>query len=86
MEGASKNLEELERVSNQKAEYDQRKGLSLEEHAREVEKVRVTIKQKKQKLAPMIKDLRAARGKFQVLEQEYNQKKDVYRTYYKQNA
>jgi len=78
VEGASRSLEELERVSAQKAQFDQRKGLSIEEHAREVEKVRLTIKEKKQKLAPMIKELRAARGKFQQLDTEYNAQKDIY--------
>eukprot|EP01047_Picozoa_sp_COSAG01_P123647 COSAG01_NODE_52602_length_345_cov_1.260163_1_plen_101_part_10 len=40
--------------------------------------MQLTIKEKKQKLAPMIKELRAARGKFQQLDTEYNAQKDIY--------
>jgi len=78
VEGATENLEQLEKVSSQKAEFDRRKGLTIEEHAREVEKVRLKIKEKKQKLAPMIKELRAERGKFQMLDAEYTAKKEAY--------
>jgi intraflagellar transport protein 81 len=78
VEGATENLERLEQVSSQKAVYDQKKGLTIEQHAMEVEKVRLTIKEKKQKLAPMIKDLRAERGKFQMLDAEYTTKKEAY--------
>ena len=42
-----------------------------------VEKTRLEINEKKKKLAPMIKELRQARGEFQQLEAVHTEKKNV---------
>ena len=51
-------------------------------HARQisklVEKINNQIKDKKGKLAPLIKDLRQVRTEFSQLESEYNEKKSLY--------
>ena len=78
VDGASKNLEALEDVAAKKSEYDRRKGMTLQEHSEEVDKIRRVIKEKKQKLAPMIKELRTARGEFQQLDATYQEKKGMY--------
>ena len=76
--GFSANQDQLEKVSTAKADYDHRKGLTLAEHSEVVERIRLEINDKKKKLAPMIKDLRAARGDFQQLEAVHGEKKSVY--------
>jgi intraflagellar transport protein 81 len=76
--GFSANQDQLEKVSTAKADYDHRKGLTLAEHSEVVERIRLEINEKKKKLAPMIKDLRAARGDFQQLEAVHGEKKSVY--------
>ena len=78
VDGAAKNLEELESVAAKKSEYDRRQGMTLQEHSEEVDKIRQIIKEKKQNLAPMIKDLRSARGEFQQLDGAYQEKKGMY--------
>jgi intraflagellar transport protein 81 len=78
VEGAANNLRELETVAAKKSEYDRRKGMTLQEHSEEVDKIRQIIKEKKQKLAPMIKELRAARGEFQQMDGSYQEQKGMY--------
>eukprot|EP01052_Picozoa_sp_SAG31_P033495 SAG31_NODE_3795_length_3876_cov_2.000794_1_plen_293_part_00 len=76
--GFTRDQDALEKASSQKAESDHRKGLTLQEHSQIVEKTRLEINEKKKKLAPMIKELRAARGKFQELEMLHTEKKNSY--------
>ncbi len=78
VEGAANNLRELETVAAKKSEYDRRKGMTLQEHSEEVDNIRQVIKDKKQKLAPMIKELRAARGEFQQMDGSYQEQKGMY--------
>ena len=52
--------------------------MTLQEHSEEVDKIRQVIKEKKQKLAPMIKDLRSARAEFQQLDGRYQEQKGMY--------
>ena len=65
-------------MAAKKSEYDRRKGMTLQEHSEEVDKIRQIIKDKKQKLAPMIKELRAARGEFQQMDGSYQEQKGMY--------
>lgn len=76
--GYTRDQDALEKASSQKAEFDHKKGLTLQEHSEIVEKTRLEINEKKKKLAPMIKELRAARGEFQQLEAVHTEKKNNY--------
>eukprot|EP01051_Picozoa_sp_SAG22_P015616 SAG22_NODE_2068_length_3054_cov_2.135025_3_plen_313_part_00 len=76
--GFTRDQDALEKASSQKAEFDHRKGLTLQEHSEIVEKTRLEINEKKKKLAPMIKELRAARGDFQQLEAVHTEKRNNY--------
>merc|ERR1712216_84207 len=75
LSGYQETQDELEKVSQQKAEVDEVKGKTLEEISQVVEEINRQIKEKKNHLAPQIKDLRALRVKFQEQESEYLEKK-----------
>jgi len=76
--GFSVAQDQLEKVSQQKAEVDEVKGKTLENISQVVEEINTQIKTRKNRLAPQIKELRALRSKFQELETEYLEKKGVY--------
>lgn len=64
--GFIETAESLEKVSAAKGEIDEAKGQTLEEISKFVTEINQVIKERKSKLAPQIKDLRAVRQKFQV--------------------
>mmetsp|Transcript_24055 Transcript_24055/g.52509 ORF Transcript_24055/g.52509 Transcript_24055/m.52509 type:complete len:690 (+) Transcript_24055:253-2322(+) len=76
--GFNKTQEDLEKISQQKAEVDSVKGKTLEEISTVVEGINSKIKENKNRLAPQIKSLRTLRTKFQELEAEYLEKKSAY--------
>lgn len=76
--GFAQTEEELQKVSQQKAEVDSVKGQTLEEISQVVEEINTQIKENKNRLAPQIKTLRSLRSKFGDVEAEYLQKKAVY--------
>lgn len=76
--GAAAMQDRLEEVSEKTMEVNQQKEISLEEISKLVEKINNQIKDKKGKLAPLIKDLRQVRTEFSQLESEYNEKKSLY--------
>lgn len=76
--GYSETKENLEKVSAMKSELDEEKGKTLEEISRVVTEINNSIKERKSKLAPQIKELRSIRQKYQELENEYMEKKAVY--------
>jgi len=65
-------------VAVQKRNLDQAKDKNLEELTKLVENIENQLKDKKAKLAPQIKQLRAYRQKYQELETSYNEKKKAY--------
>jgi len=71
LSGYQETQDELEKVSQQKAEVDEVKGKTLEEISRVVEEINGQIKARKNRLAPQIKDLRTLRVAFQEQESEY---------------
>lgn len=69
---------ELEQVSSTKADVDNTKGATLDDISRIVASITATLKQKKNKLAPQIKELRAIRTKFEEVEVGYLKRKKVH--------
>mmetsp|Transcript_44855 Transcript_44855/g.85746 ORF Transcript_44855/g.85746 Transcript_44855/m.85746 type:complete len:435 (-) Transcript_44855:307-1611(-) len=76
--GFIETAESLEKVSAAKGEIDEAKGQTLEEISKFVTEINQVIKERKSKLAPQIKDLRAVRQKFQELEVDHGEKKKTY--------
>ncbi|KAK3240307.1 hypothetical protein CYMTET_49849 [Cymbomonas tetramitiformis] len=76
--GFQETADSLEKVSAAKGEIDEQKGQTLEEISKFVTEINQVIKERKSKLAPQIKDLRAVRQKFQELEAEHGEKKKTY--------
>ncbi|XP_029366525.1 intraflagellar transport protein 81 homolog isoform X2 [Echeneis naucrates] len=75
--GYSDTQEELERVSAIKSELDEKKGRTLDGMSEMVKKLNSMIVEKKSALAPIIKELRSLRQRYQ-LNQEYEEKKVQY--------
>jgi len=75
LSGYQDTQDELEKVSQQKAEVDEVKGKTLEEISQVVEEINGQIKARKNRLAPQIKELRSLRVQFQEQESEYLDKK-----------
>merc|ERR1712193_281820 len=72
--------QELNTVSDKKAEIDMAKGQTLNEISKIVEEINHQIRMKKDKLAPQIKVLRKVRQEYTTVEQDFLQKKGVYDT------
>eukprot|EP00128_Syssomonas_multiformis_P000842 Colp12_sorted_trinity150504_noHs@30998 len=68
----------LEMVSSKKAELDEHKAKTLEQISDLVQKLNTSISEKKTKLAPVIRDLRAMRQKCHELEVVHGEKKSAY--------
>merc|ERR1719261_2313182 len=68
----------LEKASVEKSQVDKAKGKTLDEIQGIVQKINVQLKEKKNKLAPQIKALRAVRQNFQQVEAKYLEKKAMY--------
>jgi len=69
---------ELKEISVKKTATDREKGQTLEEISKIVTNINIALKDRKNKLAPQIKELRSVRQQFQELEQEYLSVKKVY--------
>mmetsp|Transcript_15452 Transcript_15452/g.36457 ORF Transcript_15452/g.36457 Transcript_15452/m.36457 type:complete len:703 (+) Transcript_15452:162-2270(+) len=69
--GYSKTQERLEEASEKKSELDETKGRTLEEISKIVTDITQSLKERKNKLAPQIKELRAVRQQYQELEARY---------------
>jgi intraflagellar transport protein 81 len=78
VQGALGVQADLEQVSSNKADVDNTKGQTLDEISRIVANITTTLKQKKNKLAPQIKELRAIRNKFEEIEAGYLKRKKVH--------
>mmetsp|Transcript_15301 Transcript_15301/g.43738 ORF Transcript_15301/g.43738 Transcript_15301/m.43738 type:complete len:638 (-) Transcript_15301:436-2349(-) len=68
----------LEEISAHKAQVDKSKEVQLDELSRIVTEITNQLKDKKNQLAPQIKNLREVRAQFQELEAKYNEKKGAY--------
>jgi len=68
----------LEKVSVTKSEVDKAKGKTLDQITEIVQQIKQKIMEKKNKLAPQIKALRAVRQNFQQVEVKYLEKKGAY--------
>eukprot|EP00929_Paragymnodinium_shiwhaense_P106287 TRINITY_DN7154_c0_g3_i1.p1 TRINITY_DN7154_c0_g3~~TRINITY_DN7154_c0_g3_i1.p1 ORF type:complete len:673 (-),score=310.08 TRINITY_DN7154_c0_g3_i1:131-2149(-) len=68
----------LEKASVEKSAVDKAKGKTLDEISAIVQKINAQLKEKKNKLAPQIKALRAVRQSFQQVEAKYMEKKASY--------
>lgn len=69
---------DLENVSAQKSAIDEIKGMTLNEISKTVEEINASINERKVRLAPQIKKLRAVRQQFTELEAEHSAAKQVY--------
>lgn len=78
--GYRQTQEELEKVSAVKSELDEKKGKTLEDISDMVQRLTKTIANKKNSLAPIIKELRPMRQKAQELTNKHAEKKQAYDT------
>ncbi|KAK3094389.1 hypothetical protein FSP39_001105 [Pinctada imbricata] len=78
--GYRKTQEQLEKVSAAKSELDEQKGRTLEDISDMVQRLTKKIAEKKNSLAPIIKELRPMRQRAQELTGEYESKKHQYDT------
>lgn len=70
--------DKLESVSELNAQVNKLKGETLEEISRIVTDINQTLKERKNQLAPQIKELRAVRQRYQEMEQTYLERKAQY--------
>lgn len=78
IEGFTAAQDGLEAVASSKQKVDQNKEQTLEEISKLVLDINQKLNLKKNKLAPQIKDLRAARQQFMELESVHSERKKVY--------
>jgi len=78
VEGYGNVAEKMEGLAENQQKMDSQKDETLQEITKIVTEIEGQIKQKKQQLAPEIKELRSLRNKHQELEQHYNEKKKTY--------
>merc|ERR1712224_166694 len=76
--GYQKTEQELQEISQKKTTTDREKGQTLEEISKIVTDINIALKDRKNKLAPQIKELRSVRQQFQELEQFYLKHKKTY--------
>merc|ERR1712224_850362 len=76
--GYQKTEQELAQISQKKTDTDREKGQTLEEISKIVTDINVALKDRKNKHAPQIKELRSVRQQFQELEQFYLKHKKTY--------
>ncbi|KAJ3222648.1 Intraflagellar transport protein 81 [Clydaea vesicula] len=65
----------LEKVSEKKSDFDEKKGQTLNEISTIIQNLMKTVDSKKVKLAPIIQELRSLRQTIQELEGDYSEKK-----------
>merc|ERR1719446_1849689 len=73
--GTEKRMQE---VSEAQASVNEVKGKTLEEISKIVTDINQALKERKNKLAPQIKELRAVRGEYQDIERVYLEKKGMF--------
>merc|ERR1719183_1016689 len=73
--GTEKRMQE---VSEAQASVNEVKGKTLDEISKIVTDINQTLKERKNKLAPQIKELRAVRQRYQEVEQDHLEKKALY--------
>jgi len=78
IEGYTAAQNALEGVSKDKEDVDSSKGKTLDEISKIVENINQTLKSKKTKLAPLIKELKNVRQKHSEVEADYLRRKRVY--------
>ena len=76
--GFFETAENLSRVSEQKNSMEQVKGRTLEELSVVVQGLVAKIQERRQKLAPLVNDMRAMRSQAQVMDQDYEEKKSQF--------
>ena len=77
-QGFGQAQEDIERVSQQKAEVDELKGRTLEEMSQVVGEINEKIKKRKHQLAPQIMRLRKLRTEVRDKETVYTEKKQAF--------
>ncbi|XP_041356765.1 intraflagellar transport protein 81 homolog [Gigantopelta aegis] len=76
--GYRETQEELEKVSSIKTDIDEAKGKTLEDISEMVRRLHSAIKEKRNTLAPVLKEIRPLREQLATLQPEYEQKKVAY--------
>lgn len=78
VQGYQQTQDTLEQIATTKQTIDTNKGQTLDEISAVVANIVQTLKARKNKLAPQIKELRAIRSKYEEVEAEYTKKKKAY--------
>jgi intraflagellar transport protein 81 len=76
--GFLETQEKMDQISEKNAQVNQLKGETLEEISRIVTDINQTLKERKNQLAPQIKELRTVRQRYQEMETQYLEKKASY--------
>ncbi|GFR67031.1 intraflagellar transport protein 81-like protein [Elysia marginata] len=77
-EGYRETQDELEKVSSKKSELDELKGRTLDDMSEMVRRLHAEIADRRNTLAPILREIRPLREKVQELTPEYENKKQVY--------
>ena len=78
VKGYLKTQDDLENLAAASHTINASKGETLEELSAIIDRIRNMVAQKKEKLAPQIKDLRGVRADYEAIEAVYKSKKNVY--------
>lgn len=78
MLGYRKTRDTLDKISEEKMDFDSLKGKTLEEMSEMVLELSRRISDKKSQLTPLIAELQPLRIKFAELNEEYEQKKKIF--------
>ncbi|XP_059177446.1 intraflagellar transport protein 81 homolog [Physella acuta] len=76
--GYRETQEELEKVSSMKSELDEMKGRTLDDMSEMVRRLHAEIADRRNTLAPILREIRPLREKVRELNPEYESKKQVY--------
>jgi intraflagellar transport protein 81 len=76
--GFNETKNKMEEVSEKMSQVNEMKGKTLAEISMVVTNINQTLKERKNRLAPQIKELRTVRQRFQEFEQEYFEKKALF--------
>lgn len=78
VQGYTETEKRLQQVSETQGDVNEAKGKTLDEISKIVTDINQTLKERKNKLAPQIKELRAVRQRYQEVEQDHLEKKALY--------
>merc|ERR1711865_1138573 len=78
VQGYTDTEKKLQSVSEKQGDINMAKGKTLDEISKIVTDINQTLKERKNKLAPQIKELRAVRQRYQEVEQDHLEKKALY--------